>query len=110
MGFPAYRNPTLECCFIDHESSPKFAVIDAQTAFHRSDGRMKETMSIKRRQKKKKRRYCTCFCLNGGQLETNRAFFLKVSILWFGLLTLLIEPVKFNKPKGCEAVNTAFSL
>lgn len=54
MGFPAYRNPTLECCFIDHESSPKFSVIDAQAAFHRSDGRMKETMSIKRRKKKKK--------------------------------------------------------
>lgn len=50
------------------------------------------------------------FFLNRGQLETKCAFFRKVSILWFGLLTLLIEPVKFNKPKGCEAVNTDFSL
>ena len=53
MGFPAYRNPTLECSFIDHESRPKFAVIDAQTALHCSDGRMKETMSIKMRGKKR---------------------------------------------------------
>lgn len=43
-------------------------------------------------------------------LKPNVFSSLKVSILWFGLLTLLIEPVKFNKPKGCEAVNTAVSL